>query len=161
MAIRKTHCKNGHDRTLPGALYGGGQCRICTSSRTKERAPLYRERKNAAARIARATDPAKHRHYVRRYYLMVKYGMKETEFEAMWSRVNGKCEMCGDALARKKGGFAIDHCHRTGTIRGLLCNHCNSGLGYFRDSPRRLEAAIAYILRNVVEAEGREAPHPA
>ena len=40
---------------------------------------------------------------------------------------------------------AVDHCHKSGQIRGLLCNACNKGLGLFKDSPIILEKAIKYL----------------
>ncbi len=39
----------------------------------------------------------------------------------------------------------IDHCHKTGKVRGLLCKLCNCGLGYFRDDPKLMLAAITYL----------------
>jgi hypothetical protein len=43
--------------------------------------------------------------------------------------------------------LAMDHDHRTGAIRGLLCNNCNRGLGRFKDSPDLLESALRYLKR--------------
>lgn len=54
------------------------------------------------------------------------------------------CLICETVVAR----LYVDHCHETGKIRGLLCLHCNSGLGSFRDNPIRLEAAIKYLARD-------------
>lgn len=50
------------------------------------------------------------------------------------------CVICGAA-----DGLAVDHCHTTGEIRGVLCRPCNLGLGYFRDDPERLLGAIKYL----------------
>lgn len=49
------------------------------------------------------------------------------------------CDICGDAAEY------VDHCHVSGQKRGFLCPACNSGLGFFRDDPARLAAAIDYL----------------
>lgn len=51
-----------------------------------------------------------------------------------------QCVICGD-----EGPLVVDHCHETGQIRGMLCNHCNRGLGHFRDDPTLLEFAAEYL----------------
>ena len=51
-----------------------------------------------------------------------------------------ECVICG---ANEK--LVVDHDHKTGKIRGLLCNHCNRGLGHFRDDPMLLEFATQYL----------------
>ena len=60
---------------------------------------------------------------------------------------DGHCDMCGSESPGTKNGWAIDHDHATGAVRGVLCHGCNSGLGFFADSPDRLRAAIAYLER--------------
>lgn len=52
------------------------------------------------------------------------------------------CVICGDADSK----MAVDHDHQTGAVRGILCNHCNRGLGHFRDDPTLLEFARMYLL---------------
>lgn len=51
-----------------------------------------------------------------------------------------ECVICGE-----QDKLVVDHDHVTGQIRGLLCNHCNRGLGHFRDSPMLLEFAAQYL----------------
>jgi hypothetical protein len=54
-----------------------------------------------------------------------------------------ECVICGS-----KEDLVVDHCHKTNTFRGMLCNHCNRGLGHFRDDPDLLEFARIYLLSN-------------
>lgn len=56
----------------------------------------------------------------------------------------GRCGICGK---EPRSGFVIDHDHKTGRVRGLLCQRCNSGLGSLGDSIEGLKAAIAYLER--------------
>ena len=60
---------------------------------------------------------------------------------------NGRCAICGRTNTNGKN-LAIDHNHKSGQIRGLLCEHCNFGLGLFGDDVRILERAIDYLKSN-------------
>lgn len=55
------------------------------------------------------------------------------------------CAICGSAPKGKKKVLALDHCHSTGELRGLLCSACNVGLGFFRDNAKLLRSAIKYL----------------
>ena len=52
-----------------------------------------------------------------------------------------ECVICGSVE-----DLVVDHCHKTNIIRGMLCNHCNRGLGNFKDDPELLEFARMYLL---------------
>jgi len=71
--------------------------------------------------------------------------MSITEFHAMWETQGGKCGICDSPLETGQKGHAIDHNHDTGEVRSILCQHCNKGLGYFKDNPAVLEKAVTYL----------------
>jgi hypothetical protein len=62
-----------------------------------------------------------------------------------------ECVICGS-----EEDLVVDHCHKTNTIRGMLCNHCNRGLGHFRDDPELLEFARIYLLSNNTDKKSIE-----
>lgn len=80
----------------------------------------------------------------RRSYL---YGLSEDEYQSMLHKSEGKCNICGDTCSSGKA-LAVDHCHTTGKIRGLLCGNCNQALGRFKDNIRHLKSAIEYLERS-------------
>ena len=76
-----------------------------------------------------------------------KYGIDGSEYDAMLARQGGVCAICrSNHPGDKRGGsFHVDHCHRTGAVRGLLCLSCNHGIGKFKDSIEFLRSAIRYL----------------
>ena len=83
------------------------------------------------------------------------FGIDLNDYIRMAVEQNNKCAICGQPETQMRGGkvkaLAVDHNHTTGTIRGLLCSDCNTGLGKLRDSQTILNAAIAYLDRYVVK----------
>jgi len=77
-----------------------------------------------------------------------KYGITLEEYNTMLEKQNGGCYLCGDT---DPGGppttkhFCVDHCHSSGDVRKLLCNNCNSGLGFFKDNPDLMRLAANYV----------------
>ena len=76
-------------------------------------------------------------------YLRSKYSITEATYWAIYQKQGGKCAICG--CAQRYKSLAVDHDHKTGMVRGLLCEQCNRGLGRFFDSTLRLRNAIAYL----------------
>jgi hypothetical protein len=78
------------------------------------------------------------------------YGMSIEEHDAIMKSQDRRCAICGNEETTKHNSgniraLAVDHCHETGKIRGLLCNMCNLGIGKFKEDPTLLRAAADYI----------------
>ena len=120
----------------PGNTYYHPRCNPCKKQYHRE---YYRRRK--------AENPLYGKEYSRKSTL-AKHGMTLDTYNSMLAQQNGKCAICkkmpeGKGVSR--ANLVIDHDHRTGKIRGLLCDFCNRGLGIFRDDPSLLETAASYL----------------
>lgn len=71
-----------------------------------------------------------------------KYGLTIDEAVALLDSQGG-CGICGKPLTERQ--MRVDHCHATGVVRGILCNTCNTALGYLGDTAHALERAAQYI----------------
>jgi hypothetical protein len=82
------------------------------------------------------------------------FGITYLDYYYLLESQNGVCAICGkeETLRHFKYGtlldLAVDHDHKTGKVRGLLCSDCNKGIGIFQDNPERLQTAINYLNRN-------------
>lgn len=94
-----------------------------------------------AREYGRKRDPAMRR----AVQLRIKYGITLDTYVSMLERQGGRCAICGTTKAGGRGTFHVDHDHVAGDIRGLLCNKCNVGIGYFDDDIAKLASAIAYL----------------
>mgnify|MGYP001571359855 CR=1 FL=1 len=77
--------------------------------------------------------------------LKQRFGLSLEIYERMYATQAGKCLICGVTESYLGHRLAVDHCHITGQIRGLLCKACNIGIGVFNDNIQSLEAAIVYL----------------
>ncbi len=80
-----------------------------------------------------------------------KYNITLEEYDRLFQQQRGTCAICRKKeTAKNEYGvrrLAVDHCHATGKIRGLLCDNCNRGIGHFKDDPLRLIKAAEYLGR--------------
>jgi hypothetical protein len=74
-----------------------------------------------------------------------KYGLKPGEYEIMLAQQGGCCAICGYVPQIGQRPLSVDHDHTSGSVRGLLCGLCNTGLGNFRDESQFLRRAISYL----------------
>lgn len=76
------------------------------------------------------------------------YGIGLTEYVGMRTNQNNECAACRREWESWENRFSVDHDHRTGHVRGLLCQPCNLALGHVNDDPERLQALIEYLKRH-------------
>lgn len=76
-----------------------------------------------------------------------KYGISEEHYHEMIQAQNQKCAICNTDKPTLKG-WQIDHCHSTGKVRGILCHHCNTAIGQFKDNIDHLLNAIDYLRKH-------------
>ena len=107
----------------------------------KEKIKLYSKeysKKNPYS-VVRARNPERYWGYK----LKASYGITLDKFKMMLEMQNNKCAICLVILDKPH----VDHCHKTGKIRSLLCGNCNLGIGQFKESIENLELAKQYLLK--------------
>lgn len=107
----------------------------------KAQATAYRRKNqqavNARQRAAYAADPAKYR----RGELQRRYGLTQADYDLLLESQGGTCAICKEIPLV----FHVDHNHKTGKVRGLLCASCNLALGKLKDSAERAAQAAVYL----------------
>lgn len=111
----------------------------------EQRKVYYREHRARFSVVRRNTE------------LMSKFGISLNEYSQMYMAQNGKCAICESDYAGNRNGsekaFAVDHDHKTGKVRGLLCEACNTGIGKLKDDPEILRSAIRYLEKSRTTAD--------
>lgn len=127
-------------------------CIICKESKEdiafrKKRGEGYSPRCDSCrAKCVAATmrwhrkDPGRQKAYNQAY----NHGLTVKEYKALVTKQNGLCAICKEEPLDR--ALAVDHCHETDKIRGLLCMNCNTGLGKFKDSISLLQQALSYLM---------------
>lgn len=117
------------------------ECSNASRARSREREDVEERRARDRRRYQREKD----RWF--EYNILRRYGISLEFYQEMVERQEGKCAICGEEPdgETNQGRLHVDHDHNTQRVRGLLCGSCNSGLGYFRDSPRLLKEAATYL----------------
>ena len=123
-------------------------CKTCRRKRPdaefRHDSHIFRSCESCRAEVQKRRDKRKD--------LQRTFGMSLEDFERLFKAQNGVCAICcqKERIRDVRGNvrqIGVDHDHASGRVRGLLCNACNRGVGFFGDNPERLEAAAAYLRR--------------
>lgn len=141
-------------------------CPVC-----KERKPLWGFSKNKRVACGlcsyckecnkkeckqyRKSNPIITSHKERIGWLRRTYNITLEEYQKIFDAQNGVCYICKQPeTCRAKNGIknlAVDHCHKTGKVRGLLCTNCNKTLGNVKDNIGLLQKMVAYLKEYTIE----------
>lgn len=81
-------------------------------------------------------------------WLKRQYAITPADYDRLIIASQGRCHICSAQFEpTRRGLLAVDHCHDTGTVRGLLCGNCNRAIGQLGDDPERLRCAASYLER--------------
>jgi hypothetical protein len=86
---------------------------------------------------------------LRCHTLQRNYGITSIEYDRILAFQNGVCACCYTSNpGRQHKAFNVDHCHKTGKVRGLICYSCNVGIGHLGDNFQSVSNAITYLSKN-------------
>ena len=104
------------------------------ANRYEQKLKYHREKKNPQKVLEKL-----HKH------ISYTFGMTLFEYNELFVKQEGCCGICKQHQTTFERRLAVDHCHETGKIRGLLCMKCNQGIGQLKDSIEVLSNAIEYL----------------
>jgi len=114
------------------------------SSRSEYMRAYYLSHKGRYTKIPLSVRQSpEHKLKKRRAKLLKLYGLTLEQYDTMLEAQGGSCVTCGGNNNGKR--LVVDHCHKTGKVRGLLCNRCNSAMGLVDDNTNTLNAMIKYL----------------
>jgi len=105
-----------------------------------------REYNNTYNRTYRKVNAARISENKRAYHLRKEYNLSQEQVGEMLREQDNRCHLCLRKFTKVRRP-RVDHNHRTGRVRKLLCDDCNVGLGRFKDNPRSLRRAACYVER--------------
>jgi hypothetical protein len=110
--------------------------------KNEQRAREYRQkyyRQVVVPRIKRDPDSQ------RKSHLKIAYGITLEDYNRMFNKQGGCCAICGKHQSELRKKLHVDHNHKTGKVRGLLCQNCNSVIGQSYENREILNNAILYL----------------
>jgi len=82
---------------------------------------------------------------LRRAQLKYLYGITQEQYNQLFHQQNGQCGICGGHQSKLNRVLSVDHNHKTGEVRGLLCRECNVVLGHIEKRIKNLDRIKEYL----------------
>ncbi len=144
MVVIKTENKNKLVREITEKSKKHNEYMAKIRKNHPERIRKYYEKSKECNKKRKEKYPELAKKYDWEKALRLNYGMTPNDYNNLFSEQNGVCAICGKTNRDGRKLF-IDHDHKTGSVRGLLCNKCNVSLGLMDDDIDRLLSAINYL----------------
>jgi len=138
----KAFCKRGHAFAVTGR-YKGGCCKACKDQYHKS--DEYQKYHKAYIKQWDIDNKEYKDKQVREWQYKTKFGITIHDYDVMLANQDHSCAVCERPQSDFKRKFSIDHDHKTGKVRALLCDNCNHALGMVNDSPILLQKLISYL----------------
>jgi len=134
-----TKCECGTEKVIGYSLMTSGRAKSCGCQQYPkgELSPNYKHGRSQT------------KEYDLELHMKRAYGLDFKDYERMLEEQNGVCAICSSPPPNnRKTRLAIDHCHKTGKVRGLLCDKCNRSIGLLKDDVSVLKSAIKYLTKD-------------
>jgi 5-methylcytosine-specific restriction endonuclease McrA len=141
-------CQNGH--LDQWKMYSGvRRCKVCVNAACRK-SQLKKQASVSKTMLGPKPPPVKLKRKPennRKYKLWMAYKLTPEMWDAMLDAQGYACAICSRTWEKSDSNldWHVDHDHTSGEVRGILCTHCNLGLGHFKDNPQYLRQAVEYL----------------
>lgn len=142
------------EKPLEDFHVGRASCKVCRE------AYMSKWRDNNRAKMKKTKNNWKKRNpdKVKSSSLKSDYGIDLDKYKQLLLSQNNSCAICKRNQTEFKKALSVDHCHKTGYIRGLLCLKCNRSLGLLEDNPSLFRNAASYLEQSYEKVQIKNKP---
>lgn len=126
--------------------YARSACKVCERTASKQWRAENSDRVRKAQKKYYEANKDRLKYLSSVQWRRRRYGVSDEQYNEMLKRQHGRCAVCGGKPEGRWELLNVDHDHKTGRTRGLLCGPCNRGLGQLRDDPNLLMRAHSYLM---------------
>ena len=118
-------------------------CRECCKKRREKYYSVPENKAKLVQQVLKSREHHKEQYReLQRKYGLSKFNLTIEDYDCLLNLQNGVCAICGQEESIPNKRLAVDHDHKTGEVRGLLCTSCNTKLGWYEKQKENLEAYL-------------------